>query len=155
MSTTRRCGSEGQCSCDSTRSALALESQVVSRRREAAAAAVGSSHRAARCLPSVSIVAAVHARRTQFSRAQREGMPEERSPPPPQPHSTHALASGGCSPLSHNCARLIVCCTYQNDKQLFCPLYACPVIYAYLWVAVTASVSVNAKVTVSYMKSAR
>lgn len=42
-STTRR-GSAGQCSCDSTRSALALESQVVSRRE--AAAAVGSSQRA-------------------------------------------------------------------------------------------------------------
>lgn len=125
MSTTRRCGSEGQCSCDSTRSALAIESQVVSRRREAAAA-VGSSQRAARCLPSVSVVAAVHARRTQFSRAQREGMPEDRSPSPQPPqsltHCTHALASGGCSPLSDNCARLIVCCTYWNDKLTFCPL---------------------------------
>ncbi|CAD0200299.1 unnamed protein product [Chrysodeixis includens] len=74
VSASHRCCNEGQCSCDSGRNALAIESLVVDRRREAAAA-VGPSHRAAaRCLPSVSLVAAVHAHRTQFSRSQREGM---------------------------------------------------------------------------------
>lgn len=82
VSASRRCCSEGQCSCDSGRNALAIESLVVDRRREAAVA-VGSSHRAAaRCLPSVSLVAAVHAHRTQFSRSQREGMHGPAPPPP-------------------------------------------------------------------------
>lgn len=81
VSASRRC-IEGQCSCDSARTALAIESLVVDRRREAAAA-VGSSHRAAAlCLPSVSLVAAVHAHRTQFSRSQREGMHGPAPPPP-------------------------------------------------------------------------
>lgn len=73
----RLCGSEGQCSCVSTRSALALESKVVDGaggpQERGAAGSGGVLARGSALLP-FSLVAAVHAHRTQFSRALREGM---------------------------------------------------------------------------------